>query len=94
MDKELEAYTEHIVSVQTYRNGIFGRSLWDRWMSAVAFYRAGVDQRGALQSRRTIRMDAYLERYVDETMNAQVTRNGIFARRSFTARVRSWLGMN
>ena len=39
-------------------------------------------------------MDAYLERYVDETMNAQVTRNGIFARRSLTARVRSWLGMN
>lgn len=39
-------------------------------------------------------MDAYLERYVDETMNAQVTRNGIFARRSLTSRVRSWLGMN
>ena len=54
MDKELEAYTEHIVSVQTYRNGIFGRSLWDRWVSAVAFYRAGVDQRGSLQSRRTL----------------------------------------
>ena len=38
-------------------------------------------------------MDAYLESYVDETMNAQVTRNGIFARRSWhldSAR----LGMN
>ena len=30
-------------------------------------------------------MDAYLERYVDETMNAQVTRNGIFARRTLAA---------
>ena len=39
-------------------------------------------------------MDANLERYVDETMNEQVTRNGIFARRSLTSRVRSWLGMN
>jgi len=39
-------------------------------------------------------MDDYLERYVDETMNAQVTRNGIFARRSLSARVRRWFGMN
>ena len=39
-------------------------------------------------------MDAYMERYVDETMNAQVTRNGIIACRSLAARVRSWLGMN
>jgi|TARA_B100000035_G_scaffold214280_1_gene183623 hypothetical protein len=39
-------------------------------------------------------MDAYLERYVDETMNAQITRNGIFARRSLAARVRSWFGVN
>ena len=39
-------------------------------------------------------MDAYLERYVDETMNAQVPRNGIFARRTLAARLRDWLGMN
>ena len=39
-------------------------------------------------------MDAYLERYVDETMNAQVTRNGIFARRSLSARLRGLFGMN
>ena len=39
-------------------------------------------------------MDAYLERYVDETMNAQITRNGIFARRSLAALVRSWFGVN
>ena len=39
-------------------------------------------------------MDAYLESYVDETMNAQVTRNGIFARRSLASQLRSWLGMN
>jgi len=38
-------------------------------------------------------MDAYLERYVDETMNAQVTRNGIFARDSIGVRVRRWFGM-
>lgn len=38
-------------------------------------------------------MDKYLERYVDETMNAQVTRNGIFARDSFGKRVRRWLRM-
>lgn len=39
-------------------------------------------------------MDAYLERYVDETMNAQVTRNGIFAGRSLSDRLRRLLGMN
>ena len=39
-------------------------------------------------------MDAYLERYVDETMKAQVTRNGIFARRSLSGRLRRLLGMN
>ena len=39
-------------------------------------------------------MDAYLESYVDETMNAQVTRNGIFARRSLSARLRGLFGMN
>jgi hypothetical protein len=38
-------------------------------------------------------MDAYLERFVDETMDAQVTRNGIFARDGFGSRVRRWLGM-
>ena len=54
MDKELETYTEQAVSSFTYSNGVFGRSLWDRWMTAVAFYRAGVDRRGELQSRRTI----------------------------------------
>ena len=54
MDKELETYTEHAVSNFTYRSGVFGRGLWHRWMTAVAFYRAGVDRRGALQSRRTI----------------------------------------
>ena len=39
-------------------------------------------------------MDAYLERYVDATMDAQVTRNGIFARRSLADRLRGWFGMN
>ena len=39
-------------------------------------------------------MDEYLERYVNETMDAQVTRNGIFARRTLVARLRDWLGMN
>ena len=39
-------------------------------------------------------MDAYLERYVDATMDAQITRNGIFARRSLASRVRRWFGMN
>ena len=39
-------------------------------------------------------MDAYLERFVDEAMDAQVTRNGIFARRNFVARVRSWFRGN
>ena len=38
-------------------------------------------------------MDAYLERYVDATMDAQVTRNGIFARRSLFNRFRGWFGM-
>ncbi len=39
-------------------------------------------------------MDDYLERYVVETMDAQVIRNGIFTRRSLSARLRDWLGMN
>jgi hypothetical protein len=38
-------------------------------------------------------MDAYLERFVDETMDAQVTRNGIFAREGLGSRVRRWLRM-
>ena len=54
MDHELETYIEQAVESFTYRNGVFGRSLWNRWMTAVAFYRAGVDRRGALQSRRSI----------------------------------------
>ena len=54
MDRELKTYTEQAVSNFTYRNGVFRRSLRDRWMSAVAFYRAGVDRRGEIQSRRTI----------------------------------------
>ena len=39
-------------------------------------------------------MDAFLYRYLDESMNAQVTRNGIFARRSLSDRLRRLLGMN
>ena len=54
MDHELETYTGQAVSNFTYRNGVFRRSFWHRCMSAVAFYRAGVDRRGAIQSRRTI----------------------------------------
>ena len=38
-------------------------------------------------------MDAYLEHYVDATMDAQVTRNGIFARRRLSERFRGWFGM-
>tara|TARA_B100000242_G_scaffold274749_1_gene229297 strand:+ start:7223 stop:7342 length:120 start_codon:yes stop_codon:yes gene_type:complete len=38
-------------------------------------------------------VDDYLERYVVETMDAQVVRNGIFTRRSLSARLRDWLGM-
>ena len=54
MDNELETYTEQAVSNFTYRSVVFGRSFWNRWVSAVAFYRAGVDRRGAIQSRRSI----------------------------------------
>ena len=39
-------------------------------------------------------MDAYLERYVDETMKSQITRNGIFARPSFSNRIRAWFGVD
>ena len=39
-------------------------------------------------------MDAFLERYVDATMDAQVIRNGIFDRRSLSDRLRGWFGMN
>ena len=38
-------------------------------------------------------MDTYLERYFDATMDAQVTRNGIFARRRLSDRFRGWFGM-
>ena len=51
MDRELETYTELAVESFSYRNGIF-RGLWDRWMTAVAFYRAGVDARGAITAKR------------------------------------------
>ena len=54
MDQELETYIEQAVSNFTYRNGVFKRSFWDRWMTAVAFYRAGADRRGEVQSRRLI----------------------------------------
>ena len=54
MDHELETYIEPAVSNFTYRNGVFKRSFWDRWMTAVAFYRAGVDRRGEVQSRRMV----------------------------------------
>ena len=54
MVHELETYIELDVSNFTYRNGVFKRSFWDRWMTAVAFYRAGVDRRGEVQSRRMI----------------------------------------
>jgi len=51
MDRDLEAYTNLVVDSFEYRNGIF-RSFWDRWMTAVAFYRSGVDRRGALMAKR------------------------------------------
>jgi hypothetical protein len=51
MDKELDTYTQIAVESFAYRNGIF-RSFWDRWMTAVAFYRSGVDRRGALMAKR------------------------------------------
>jgi hypothetical protein len=51
MDKELDTYTKLAVESFAYRNGIF-RSFWDRWMTAVAFYRSGVDRRGALMAKR------------------------------------------
>ena len=54
MNHELETYIEQAVSNFTYRNGVFKRSFWDRWMTAVAFYRADVDRRGEVQSRRMI----------------------------------------
>ena len=38
-------------------------------------------------------MDAYLECYVDAKMDAQVIRNGIFARRRLSDRFRGWFGM-
>ena len=51
MDKELDTYTQLAVDSFAYRNGIF-RRFWDRWMTAVAFYRSGVDRRGALMAKR------------------------------------------
>ena len=54
MDHELETYIAQAVSNFTYRNRVFKRSFWDRWMTAVAFYRAGVDRRGEVQSRRMV----------------------------------------
>jgi hypothetical protein len=53
MDKELESYVELTLNAQTYRSGIFV-SWWDRWMRAVAFYRSGVDRRGAVHARRRL----------------------------------------
>jgi hypothetical protein len=38
-------------------------------------------------------MDAYLERYVAEAMDAQETRNGIFSRRPLSDRLRTLFRM-
>jgi len=54
MDRELETYTTQAVASFTYRNGVFENDRWRRWIRAIAFYRAGVDRRGEVQSRRTI----------------------------------------
>ena len=51
MDIELETYVDEVMEQQVLRNGIFGSTL-DRWMAAVAFYRSGVDARGAVHARR------------------------------------------
>ena len=51
MDIELETYVDGIIDNQELRNGIFGSAL-DRWMAAIAFYRSGVDRRGAVHAKR------------------------------------------
>ena len=51
MDIELETYVDEVMEQQVLRNGIFGNTL-DRWMAAVAFFRSGVDARGAVHVRR------------------------------------------
>lgn len=51
MDIELETYVDEVMEQQVLRNGIFGNTL-DRWMAAVAFFRSGVDARGAVHARR------------------------------------------
>tara|TARA_B110000003_G_C16269652_1_gene386437 strand:+ start:183 stop:374 length:192 start_codon:yes stop_codon:yes gene_type:complete len=51
MDRELETYIEKTMNEQIYRNGIFD-SLIERFAAAIAFYRSGVDRRGAHHSRK------------------------------------------
>ena len=51
MDKELETYVELTMTAHKYRNGIFG-SMLDRLANAIAFYRSGVDSRGAYHARK------------------------------------------
>ncbi|HJM55175.1 MAG TPA: hypothetical protein QGI72_02900 [Poseidonia sp.] len=51
MDKELETYVETTMNSQKYRNGIFG-SFFARFAIAIAFYRSGVDSRGAFHARK------------------------------------------
>ncbi|MAJ01929.1 MAG: hypothetical protein CMA10_05955 [Euryarchaeota archaeon] len=51
MDRELETYIETTMKSQKYRNGIFG-SFIGRFAAAIAFYRSGVDSRGAYHSRK------------------------------------------
>jgi len=51
MDIELETYVDEVMDQQVLRSGIFGNTL-DRWMAAIAFYRSGVDARGAVHARR------------------------------------------
>lgn len=39
-------------------------------------------------------MDAYLERFVNDAMDAQVVRNGIFSHKGLISTLRGWFGLN
>jgi len=39
-------------------------------------------------------MDAYLERFVNDAMDAQVVRNGIFPQKRLISTLRGWFGLN
>jgi len=94
MDNELQTYTDQIMDQQQYRSGIFS-SVLSPIVKAMAAFRYSANERGAYSSGRDYWMDKELATFVDQTLDAQVYRDGIsfapgFVHRFVSLFRRSW----